>query len=238
MTSAVSELAIANRLLSNEGIIDAFGHVSCRHPEDPTRFYLAVGLPPIMVTESDIIEYDLHAKPLTPTDRPLYSEAVIHSEIYKARADVQSICHHHAPAIMPFCVSGRPLRPVCQTGATMGAEAPFWDSQDDFGDTNLLLTLPEHGRSLARALGPNWIVLMRRHGATVVGRTLREMVFRAMQTAANATVQMQAAILGKVDELRPGEIVLAGDIKPRAVERNWSYATARLALVERNSTDR
>jgi ribulose-5-phosphate 4-epimerase/fuculose-1-phosphate aldolase len=232
-TSTASELAIANRLLSHEGLMDAFGHVSCRHPGDSKRFLLSVGLPPIAVSESDIIEYGLDGKPLSATDRPLYSEAVIHSEIYKARPDVNAICHHHAPAIMPFCVSGRPLRPVSQTGATIGGLAPFWDSQDEFGDTNLLLTLPEHGRSLAAALGQNWIVLMKRHGATVVGRTLKEMVFRTMHTAANATVQLQAALLGHVEELTAGEIALAGDIKTRAIERNWLYATARLARSER-----
>lgn len=235
MTTLSSDLALANRILSNENVMDAFGHVSCRHPADPGRFLLSTGLAPILVQEKDIIEYGLDAKPVVPTDLPLYGEAVIHSEIYKARPDVQSICHHHAPAIMPFCVSGERLLPVCQTGGSIGAEAPFWDSQDEFGDTNLLLTRPEEGASLARALGPHWIVLMRRHGATVVGVSLREMVFRAMHSVANATMQMQAKLLGHVDVLRPGEVALVTAPRPSPVERNWAYAKERLARVERRS---
>lgn len=233
MTSLVSDLACANRILSNEGVVDAFGHVSCRLPDNPDRFLLATALPPVLIQESDIIEYTIEGRPVQAVERPLYSEVVIHSEIYRARSDVNAVCHHHAAAILPFCISGRPLRPVFQTAASMGEEVPFWDSQDDFGDTNLLLTTPEHGASLARALGQNWLVLMRRHGATVVGRTLKETVFRAMHSAANAAAQMQAEQLGHVDVLTPGEVRLAASIGERAVDRNWAYAMTRLMQVER-----
>ncbi len=186
MTASLSDirrdLALANRLLSNEGVLDAFGHVSARHPENPERFLISVSLAPILVSEDDIVECTLDGRPVEPTERRLYSEGVIHSEIYRARPDVQAVCHHHAPKIMPFCISGEPLVPVSQLGAVIGSEAPFWDSQDEFGDTNLLLTRPEEGASLARALGPHWIVLMRRHGATVVARSVRELFFRAVHS--------------------------------------------------------
>ena len=233
MTTIAFELALANRILSNEGVMDTFGHASCRRPDDPDRFLLSVAIPPLLAQETDIIEYTLDAAPVEKQERPLFSEAVIHSEIYRARPDVQAICHHHAPAIMPFCVSGTALRPISQLGAAIGREAPFWDSRDEFGDTNLLLTKQEHGQSLARALGSNWIVLMRRHGATVVGRSLKEMVFRSMHSTLNATAQMHAILLGNVDHLSEGEIELAGDIKSPAIYRTWLYASERLARVER-----
>ena len=70
---------------------------------------------------------------------------------------------------MPFAISGVPLVPVFHLGAAMGLSAPFWDSRDEFGDTNLLVVKPEEGASLARALGKHAMVVMRRHGATVVG---------------------------------------------------------------------
>ena len=116
---------------------------------------------------------------MTPPSAHLYAERVIHGEIYKARPDVMAVTHHHAPSIMPFCISGDPVVPVFHLGAAMGAVAPFWDSRDEFGDTNLLVAKPEEGASLARALGTHVMVLMRRHGATVVGASLRELVFRA-----------------------------------------------------------
>jgi ribulose-5-phosphate 4-epimerase/fuculose-1-phosphate aldolase len=229
--STAAELAVANRILSNEGVMDAFGHASLRLPDRPERFLLSVALPPIVVHEADIVEYGVDGG-APRTDRPLYSESVIHAEIYRARPDVHAICHHHAPAVMPFCISGAPLRAVTQPGASIGHRVPFWDSQDDFGDTNLLLTTSEHGRSLARALGGDWVVLMRRHGATVVGRSLKEMVFRTMASTANAEAQLQAMRLGSAEGLTPGEIDLAGDLRASPIERNWTYAAARLARAE------
>ncbi|MCR8549230.1 class II aldolase/adducin family protein [Salipiger sp. P9] len=233
----ISELALANRLLVNEDVLDTFGHVSCRHPDRPDRYFLAAALAPVTVGPADILEFDLDGALLTPSDRPLYSERVIHSEIYRARPDVAAIVHHHAPAVLPFCVSGQRLVPVTQTGAAMGPNVPFWDSADDFGDTNLLLTRPEEGQSLARALGPDWVVLMKRHGATVVGRSLREMVFRAIHSTSNARTQMQAMLMGGVDALTPGEIALAGgDLKPSPVNRTWNHALRRLHLLESGIT--
>ena len=94
----ISELALANRLLVNEDVLDTFGHVSCRHPDRPDRYFLAAALAPVTVGPADILEFDLDGALLTPSDRPLYSERVIHSEIYRARPDVAAIVHHHAPA--------------------------------------------------------------------------------------------------------------------------------------------
>src|SRR4029077_9310480 len=111
---------------------------------------------------------------------------VIHGGIYQARQEVNAVCHHHAASILPFCVSGMELKPVYHLGATLGAKVPFWDSRDEFGDTTLIVAKPEEGASLARALADNWIVLMRRHGAAVIGPTLEELAFRTIYIARNA----------------------------------------------------
>ena len=84
-----------------------------------------------------------------------YGECVIHGEIYKARPDVNAVCHHHSVAILPFCITGMALQPMFGLGAVMGAKVPFWDSRDEFGDTPMVLTTGEQGASLARALGPH-----------------------------------------------------------------------------------
>jgi HCOMODA/2-hydroxy-3-carboxy-muconic semialdehyde decarboxylase len=131
---------------------------------------------------------------------------------------------------MPFCISGDPIVPVFHLGAAMGAVAPFWDSRDEFGDTNLLVVKPAEGASLARALGKHSIVLMRRHGATVVGSSLRELVFRAIYSCDNARYLGEAKRLGNFSPLSPGEIKMAQAIYqlPNAQSRAWEYWATRL----------
>jgi ribulose-5-phosphate 4-epimerase/fuculose-1-phosphate aldolase len=183
------------------------------------------------VEPDDILEFDLDSQPVEPPVAQLYAERVIHGEIFKARPDVVAVCHHHASAVMPFCISGDPIVPVFHLGAAMGAAAPFWDSRDEFGDTNLLVVKPAEGASLARALGKHSIVLMRRHGATVVGSSLRELVFRAIYSCDNARYLSEAKRLGNFSPLTPGEIGMAQAIfqLPTAQSRAWEYWETRLA---------
>jgi ribulose-5-phosphate 4-epimerase/fuculose-1-phosphate aldolase len=225
------ELAVANRILAHEGVIDAFGHVSLRNPDDAGRYFLSRSRSPELVEPGDILEFDLDSEPVKPPTVQLYAERVIHGEIFKARPDVAAVCHHHAAAVMGFCISGDPIVPVFHLGAAMGAVAPFWDSRDDFGDTNLLVVNPREGASLARALGRHAMVLMRRHGATVVGASLRELVFRAIYSCDNARYLSEAKRLGNVSPLTPGEIEMAQAIYqlPAAQSRAWEYWTTRLA---------
>ena len=137
---------------------------------------------------------------------------------------------NHAPAVMPFCIAGKPIIPVFHLGAAIGEDTPFWDQHDEFGDTNLLVVKPEEGRSLARALGQNSIVLMNRHGATVVGASLKELVARSIFMCQNADYQRRAIALGKPEQLHRGEIRLAGTLSrmPNVVSRTWEYWTMRL----------
>ena len=169
LSDLFDELVLANRILANEGVLDAFGHVSVRHPKDPGRYLLARSRAPALVVSEDILEYTLDSEPVKPPVARPVTERTIHGCIYAARSDVMAVCHHHAPAVLPFCVAGKPIVPVFHLGATIGEATPLWDQQDEFGDTNLLVANNDEGRSLARALGRHPVVLMRRHGATVVG---------------------------------------------------------------------
>ena len=132
--------------------------------------------------------------------------------------------------MLPFCITGTALVPVFHLGAVLGTAAPFWDQQDEFGDTNMLVIKPEEGHSLAKALGAHWMVLMRRHGATVVGSTLRELVFRTVYSHANAEIQLRSMLLGKIGPLSRGEAELTGpyQLQPRPLGRAWEYWTTRL----------
>jgi ribulose-5-phosphate 4-epimerase/fuculose-1-phosphate aldolase len=228
------QIAIANRLLAHEGILDAFGHVSMRHPTNPERFLISRHRAPKLVAPEDVLEFTLDNKPVHPTDARLYGEMVIHSCIYEARPDVNAVCHHHAPSILPYCISGIDLKPVYHLGASMGAHVPFWDSRDDFGDTALVVVKPDEGRSLAKALGKNWTVMMRRHGATVAGVDVPQLVFRTIYTCKNAELQSQAHAHGHVGALSQAEAEKAAayNLRPSPIQRAWDYWIRRLEEAE------
>ena len=228
------EVAIANRILANEGIIDAFGHISMRHPTNPKRYFISRHRASELVEPGDVLECDLNSKPVHPTSVRLYSEMVIHGEVYKARPDINSVCHHHAPSVLPFCATGVELVPLFHLGGTLGMKVPFWDSRDEFGDTSLLVRTPEEGASMTRALGPHFMVLLRRHGATLAGKSIRECVFRSIYTTRNAELQFRAMAIGSLGPLSAGEIELCGghNLGSRGVERAWEYWTIRLMKAE------
>ena len=234
LAEARQELATANRVLANEGVLDAFGHISMRHPSNPDRYLISRYGAAELMEAPDILELTLDSKPVVPTGARLFSELVIHGCIYQARPDVHSVCHHHAVSVLPYCITGIELVPVMHLGASLGGKVPFWDSHDEFGDTPLVVTKPEEGRSLARALGPHWMVLLRRHGATVAGRSLRECVFRSIYTCRNAELQSRAMGIGSISTLSPGEAELCSShsLTPRTLGRAWEYWSFRLAKVE------
>lgn len=231
LTEALRELALANRIVANEGVLDAFGHVSLRHPDNPNRFLLSRSRAPELVEPGDLIEYDLDSQPVREPGVGQYSERVIHGEIYKARPDVMSVCHHHAPAFMPLLATGTDYVPIFHLGAVGGIKPPFWDQHDEFGDTNMLVVKPEEGASLARALGQGFMVLMNRHGVTVAGTSVRDCVFRSIYSARNAEFQVRALSIGdNIASLSPGETELAGGIsaKTTGLTRSWEYWAMRV----------
>jgi HCOMODA/2-hydroxy-3-carboxy-muconic semialdehyde decarboxylase len=224
LAETLHELIVATRILANERILDAFGHVSVRHPHNPKRYFIPRHMAPELAEVSDVVELTLDSEPVRPTESRLYSEKVIHGEIYKARPDVNAVVHHHAHTVLPFAISGQQIVPVFHLGAVIG-HVPFWDQRDEFGDTNMLVVKPEEGASLARALGPNWMVLMRRHGATVAGTSIRELIFRSVFGSDNCKLLMQAMAMGHVDSLSPGEAKLTSEHqqRPPSTNRAWNY---------------
>jgi ribulose-5-phosphate 4-epimerase/fuculose-1-phosphate aldolase len=222
------DLALAHHILIDQGVLEAFGHISVRVPGTADRFLLPAAGAPSRMTAVDMLTFGMDAQPVEPTAASLFSERFIHAAIYRARPDVAAICHHHSPSIMPFCITGVPLQAVSQTGASMGSEVPFWDSRAQFGDTKLLVTTDAEADSLAHALGKAWMVLMRRHGATVVGTSLQELVFRAVHYCRDADHQLRAAALGAIEPLSAAERALAGQLRAEPVARCWEHWKALL----------
>jgi ribulose-5-phosphate 4-epimerase/fuculose-1-phosphate aldolase len=227
LKTAVDELVIANRILAAEKVCDAFGHVSMRHPDDLSIFLLSRGRAPELIQASDIMQFTLDGQTISGTGKP-YLERFIHGAIYEARPEVQAIVHSHSYSVVPFSVIGERLRPIMHVCATIGADVPVWDPQDNFGDTDLLVADMDQGRDLARALGPRTSVLMRGHGSTVAGGSLREAVYAAVMLETNAQLQLKAQAFGPVKFLSAGEIdkIRSRQNKGRPGEgydRAWQY---------------
>jgi ribulose-5-phosphate 4-epimerase/fuculose-1-phosphate aldolase len=228
LSALVRDLVVANRILARENVVDAYGHVSVRHPDNPQRFLLATSVAPEMVEQDHIIEFNLDCTPVRDDGRPLYHERFIHGGIYQTRPDVQAVVHAHAEDVLPFSISATPLLPVIHSGSFMGAYVPVWDMADRFGrGTNMLVTNMEQARDLACCLGSNSVVLMRGHGFSAAARSLIEAVRMAVYVPRNARVQMNALRLGgEVKPLHDGEITARNTgYKPYSLEtrRAWLY---------------
>ena len=218
----LEEIVTANRILAHEGIVDSFGHVSARHPDNPQRFLLSRARAPDCIEVADIMEFDLEGNAIDAGGRAPYLERFIHGGIYEARPDVQSVVHNHSPSVIPFGVTGGKLKPLLHMCANIGHEVPIWDSHDKFGDTALLVDSVEMGRDLARAMGAGRTVLMRGHGATILGPTVRQAVFISVYLELNAKLQMQAMAMGDIKFLTAGEVdKIMARTGPYSINRAW-----------------
>jgi ribulose-5-phosphate 4-epimerase/fuculose-1-phosphate aldolase len=225
-------VAIANRILAREGVVDAYGHVSIRHPDRPDQYLLSCSRSPELVRPEDVMAFSLAGEPAGPeTGRP-YLERHIHGGVYEARPDVHAVVHNHAYDVIPFSLTGTEMRPATHVAAVIGESVTVWDIRDRFGDTDLLVRNMDHGRDLAAGLGDRAAILMRGHGATVAGETLEEAVTAAIYLMVNARIVREAAALGEVTYLSPGEVercrlTQLGDV---TLSRVWEYLVARAGV--------
>jgi HCOMODA/2-hydroxy-3-carboxy-muconic semialdehyde decarboxylase len=219
--AVIQELAMASRILANEGVLDAYGHVSMRHPTDPSRYLMARSLAPALITAGDVLEFDLASTPVKPTQARLFTERFIHGSIYQARPDVKAIVHSHSPTVIPFGVSDVPLRPVFHLGAFLYGGVPVYEISEHTADGEMLVRNGKLGDALARTLGDR----------IVVGPSLQHAVFRAIYTEVNARLQTTAIALGgkvrylsdvegdNVTNRQPGNIARAWELWKDRVER-------------------
>jgi HCOMODA/2-hydroxy-3-carboxy-muconic semialdehyde decarboxylase len=233
------DLVIGNRILSTEGVVDAYGHLSARDPDNPERFLLSWSLAPNFVDTGDLMEFNLDGTVAGGDTRTPYLERFIHASIYAARPDVHAVVHAHAEDTLPFGISATPLVPVIHSGAFIGAEVPVWDIADEFGDeTNLLVTNVDQGRSLARRLGNGNVVLMRGHGFAAAATSIIEVVRMSIYLPRNARAQMNGLRLGQIKPLSTGEITTrraGANYRPDSPEtwRGWRYWATRAGVADR-----
>ena len=225
-------LVAANHILAHESVVDAFGHVSVRDPQNPMRYVLARSRSPELIELADLMRFELDGTPVDERGRTPYGERMIHGAIYEARPDVGSVVHLHSYAVLPFTISSVPLKPMVHTAGLLGAEIPVWDIRSEFGDTDMLVRNMAEGRSLAKTLGNNACVLLRGHGAAVAARNVKEAVLTAYYLQVDAQVQLQALALGTPKALSTAEIAAttATQLSPLALDRAWEYFCARAGV--------
>ncbi|MFL6803193.1 MAG: class II aldolase/adducin family protein [Xanthobacteraceae bacterium] len=221
----IDELVIANKILFHQNVVDAFGHISARHDKDRNKYLMARHLPPQLVTAADIVTFDLDSNPLTHQGMAYYSERFIHGEIYKVRPDVVSVVHCHARPLIPFgTAKGARLRPIYHMTGFLAVGVPVFEIRDAGGMTDMLIRTPALGKALASCLCDKAVVLMRGHGATMVGASIRQAVFRAVYSAENATLQMEAHRLAQDGEVEFLTAEEGAKVEQwgRSIDRAWA----------------
>ncbi|MFN3145018.1 MAG: class II aldolase/adducin family protein [Paracoccaceae bacterium] len=221
----IADLAAAARILAARGVVDAFGHVSMRHPTAPDRYLMSRALAPARVTPADIVEYDLNSDACNPNAPKGFLERFIHGEIYRARPDIGAVVHSHSPSVIPFgLTSRRPIQAMFHNAAFLAKGVPVFDISERFGATDMLVCDCTKGVALAETLADKDIALMRAHGSVACGPTLESAVFRAVYTEVNARIQHWSHALAGEDSLAalsPEEGALADVPNQTAGLRAW-----------------
>ena len=223
----------ANHILAREGVLDGYGHVSMRHPDNAAHFLLSRSRSPELVSVEDIMEFTLGGDTVGNDDRPPYLERFIHAAIYKARPDIGSVVHSHQEDVIPYSISSVPLQAVWHQATCIGYHIPVWDIHDKFGDTNMLVTNLAQGADLAQALGRDKVALMRGHGFVTTGGEIQDAVSTAIYLPKNARILTTAKLLGgSVTVATQGEVEKAGPINPAipAFQRGWEYWLTRAGV--------
>jgi len=223
----IEDLVVANHIMNDRGILDAFGHVSVRHPENPTRYLMARAIAPGLVTATDIMEFDLDSNPVDRRGRSMFIERFIHGEVYKVRPDVGAVIHTHSMGIIPFSITNTPLRPVIHNASFLHAGVPVWEIREAAGVTNMLVRNAALGKSLAAALGDRPVALMRGHGNVVVGPNVRIATSRAVFTDENARMQSVALSFGGPVNYISSEEGTLRDQNPSDGARSWDLWKAQ-----------
>jgi len=221
----IQDLVDANHILFHLGVVDGFGHVSVRHPDDPGLFIISRSMAPALVTAADLMCIRVDGRPASDNAPAPYLERFIHGEIYRARSDVLAVVHSHSAAVIPFgVVPGVPLRPISHMGGFIGEGAPVFEIRNTAGpNSDMLVRSNELGAALAQTLGKHSIVLMRGHGSTVVGTlNVRQAVYRAVYAEMNARLQSEALRLGSPTYLTVAEAAGAAQANDNQQDRAWN----------------
>jgi HCOMODA/2-hydroxy-3-carboxy-muconic semialdehyde decarboxylase len=193
----IDDLVAASRILAHYGVLDAWGHVSMRHPNNPERYLLSRARAPALVSAEDIMEFDLDSNPVDQRGRRMFLERFIHGPAYRARPDVNAVVHSHSPTVIPFSVTGEPLKAISHIASFLVNGCPCFEIRDVGLTQGLLVTNNKQGDALAKTLGHHPVALMRGHGNLVVAQDIPRVVHRALYTEVNARQLATARSFGR-----------------------------------------
>lgn len=225
-SEARRQLVLANRILVRLGLLDSMGHVSVRNPQDPSTYLLSWAKAPRWVSEEDVLVFDLDGMERSGTGKPPYMERALHGEVYRARPDVHAIVHTHMPSVLPFGLTGRPVRPVIHSAAMFWEGVPVYQDYYAPHQEGVYVISREQARRMAMCLGPYRAVLLRGHGCVVVGSTLPELVVSTYSLDQNCRVQWLTEGVAPARPLSEEEAkamlpVRLGEIGIRRAWENW-----------------
>jgi L-fuculose-phosphate aldolase len=192
MTDALREKLIhAGRALVDEGQGDyVWGHISARLPDNPNRFLMKPGCIGVEeMTPDNIITVDIEGEKVSG-DWPRHNEVFIHSEVLRARPDVNCVIHTHPEHVVAFSSLGKPLAAISNDGTMFSAGVPV------FSETTDLIVNQARGKAVAKSLGQGSILILRNHGLVAAGQTIEEAVFVAVKLEKACRIQLLAESAG------------------------------------------
>lgn len=190
------QLVLGSRVLANEGILDCFGHISVRNPENPNTFLQSRSISAELVTLDDVMELDLNGKTVNgPVGAKTYWERVLHARIYAVRPDVQSVFHGHPIEIIPFtALPELPLLPVANSAGVFYNGYSYYSAVTG---SDMTVSTLEEADLVAAALEEKWAVLMRNHGVTACAGNIPQLVMDMIAMVRNAAIYMDCLKIGK-----------------------------------------
>ncbi|MGN1001333.1 MAG: class II aldolase/adducin family protein [Oscillospiraceae bacterium] len=216
-------LVLANRALANEGVFDAFGHISVRNPENFRSFFISRAISPELVTMDDLLELDFEGNIIggNPAYKP-FNERAIHCAVYEARPDVMCVCHPHPHEIIPFASTDVPLRSIYHQDVTFYEGIPvFKDLPPECG---LLINNLPLARKMAAELGQRRGILIRNHGVVVVGESIPRTVYSTVTLRDNARMLLQTLAMGVEIHYLSREEMETGTVNQftKGIHRTWN----------------
>jgi ribulose-5-phosphate 4-epimerase/fuculose-1-phosphate aldolase len=210
---ALRILIRANHILHQHSLVDAFGHISIRHPMSPTQYLIAAydpGAPALVKSRADFIAYHVSdSSPVDPNAPQGYSERFIHGEIFKKFPNAKCVIHSHSEIVVPFTLGGVDVRPVFHMAGFLGAQAVPVSRTPG---SDMLVKSSTLGATLAAKLSDAQpVVLQHKHGFTTFGRSVEEAMYRAIYTQTNCKLLAQAIVFsggnaGRVEYLSSDEV--------------------------------
>jgi len=209
-----SDFITALRIIYREGLSDAFAHLSARSNEGDQMMFMP-RKSPALVERDELFFVDF--------ERPV-AQSALHQAIYKARPDVRAILHFHSPAVILLSVVGQSVRPMHNYSAIFHQGVPLYTGTGQ-------VESPARAAEMAKLLGDARALMLRGHGAVVVGQSIREVCMLALFLEESARLQSEATRLGAPAfmERDEAEKIAKRTFKPTSVERAWDHFAAKWA---------